>query len=191
MIARHTHNFQGLTHVEFSHQHRFHGVSSESLNLLGHVHEISGYTTKDAGHSHYYQILTAPAVDIPGGHIHNYQGYTTIYQRHRHSVSGATAIPNILTDYMLTPRPEFTREEAQRIGEELGIAWNRSPFDVEQFRTGLNVELEHGRRSPQTNVTDDDPIITGKIALAHLNEFPDYYVRLTKLEQAAKAYWGK
>lgn len=56
---------------------------------------------------------------------------------------------------------------------------------------GLDVELEHGKISPSTNVTNDDPIMTGKIALAHLNEFPDYYTRLSKMEKEADAFWGK
>jgi hypothetical protein len=86
-------------------------------------------------------------------------------------------------------RKPFTLEEAKRIGEIIGIDWNTSPFDVEEFRKGMNVELEHGQRDPETNVTGDNPILTGKIALAHLREFPDYYQRLAKLEQEAKAYW--
>jgi hypothetical protein len=88
-----------------------------------------------------------------------------------------------------TPRESFTVEEAKKIGTIIGIDWSRSPFDVAQFRTGLDVELEHGRKDPQTNVTGDDPIMTGKIALAHLKEFPDYYIRLTKLEEEAKKHW--
>ena len=56
---------------------------------------------------------------------------------------------------------------------------------------GVNTELEHGKISSQTNVTGDDPIMTGKIALAHLNEFPDYYKRLKVLEKEAKAYWNR
>lgn len=76
----------------------------------------------------------------------------------------------------------FTIDEAKRIGRMLGIDWETSKFDVEQFRTGLDVELEHGRRDMLTNVTNDDPILTGKIALAHLNELPDYYERLKKAE---------
>lgn len=79
----------------------------------------------------------------------------------------------------------FTIEQAKKIGETLGIDWGK--FDVEQFRMGLEVELEHGSRDPSTNVTSDDPIQTGKIALAHLNEFPDYYTRLMKMEAEAKA----
>lgn len=77
----------------------------------------------------------------------------------------------------------FTLDQAREIGESLGIDWSR--FDVEQFRKGLEVELEHGRRDPATDVTKDDPILTGKIALAHLNEFPDYYTRLDAMEKQA------
>lgn len=85
----------------------------------------------------------------------------------------------------------FTLHEARWIGECLGVNWKVSLFNPEQFRKGLEVELEHGRRDPATNVSNDDPLITGKIALAHLNEFPDYYERLAKMEKEAKIYWGK
>ena len=71
-------------------------------------------------------------------------------------------------------RREFTTEEACHFGKEIGIDWSRAPFDVEQFRIGMNVETEHGLHDPVTNVSDDDPHLTAKIALAHLNEFPDY-----------------
>ena len=86
-------------------------------------------------------------------------------------------------------KKSFTTEEAKEVGEALGINWTK--FDVEQFRMGLDVELEHGLIDLHTNVTNDDPIMTGKIALAHLNEFPDYYTRLEKMEKEAKAYWEK
>jgi hypothetical protein len=89
----------------------------------------------------------------------------------------------------MTSSKHFTAEEAKRIGEALGINWSR--FDVEQFRMGLDVELEHGTRDPATNVTGDDPILTGKIALAHLNEFPDYYTRLDRMEAEAKRFHSK
>lgn len=80
----------------------------------------------------------------------------------------------------------FSAEEAKRIGEQIGIDWETVPFEVEQFRAGMDVELEHGTHDPATNVTDDDPSVTGKIALAHLNEFPDYYTRLGRMEEEAK-----
>ncbi|MFH1623161.1 MAG: DUF5661 family protein [Candidatus Aenigmatarchaeota archaeon] len=85
-------------------------------------------------------------------------------------------------------RESFTAEEAKEIGEKLGINWDE--FDIEQFRMGMDVELEHGARDPHTNVTDDDPMITGKIALAHLNEFADYYTHLDKMEEEAKDAHG-
>lgn len=78
----------------------------------------------------------------------------------------------------------FTTQQARDIGDQLKVDWKR--FDVEQFRMGLDVELEHGLRDAATDVTGNDPILTGKIALAHLNEFPDYYTRLEKMERGAK-----
>lgn len=87
-------------------------------------------------------------------------------------------------------KDSFSAEEARRIGERLKIDWATSPFDVEQFRMGMDVELEHGARDPETNVTDDDALITGKIALAHLHEFPDYYTRLDRMEEEAKRELG-
>jgi hypothetical protein len=84
-------------------------------------------------------------------------------------------------------KKHFTKKDAKSIGEQLGVTWKE--FDVEQFRMGLDVELEHGAISPSTNVTDDDPLMTGKIALAHLNEFPDYYTRLNQLENEADQFW--
>lgn len=83
----------------------------------------------------------------------------------------------------------FTAEEAKMVGEQLGIDWSR--FDVEQFRVGMDIELEHGTRDSRTNVSSDDALTTGKIALAHLNEFPDYYTRLEKMEEEAKVFWKK
>ena len=79
-------------------------------------------------------------------------------------------------------------EEARNLGTMLGIDWVK--VDPEQFRRGLEVELEHGARDPETNVTNDDLALTGKIAWAHLKEFPDYYSRLDKLEAEADAYWA-
>jgi hypothetical protein len=90
---------------------------------------------------------------------------------------------------MSEPRHEFTAEEARRVGEEIGVDWASAPFDVDQFRIGMNVELEHGLHDPHTNVSDDNPHVTAKIALAHLNEFPDYYTRLERMEEEAKRDW--
>ena len=83
----------------------------------------------------------------------------------------------------------FSFDKAKQIGDTLGIDWNK--LEVEQFWMGIEVELEHGARDPETNVTNDDPLLTGKIALAHLKEFPDYYTRLQKMEAEADEFWAK
>jgi len=81
----------------------------------------------------------------------------------------------------------YTRTDAKRIGDSLNVDWKKT--ELEQFRIGLDVELEHGTRDMETNVTDDDSILTAKIALAHLKEYPDYYSRLMKMEKEAEDYW--
>jgi hypothetical protein len=89
----------------------------------------------------------------------------------------------------MSAKEHFATEKAREIGDKLNIDWSR--FDVEQFRMGLDVELEHGLVDPSTNVTGNDFILTGKIALAHLNEFADYYTRLEKMERKAKEEHAK
>jgi len=81
-------------------------------------------------------------------------------------------------------KKSISSDQAKQIGEQLGIDWSR--FDGEQFRMGMEVELEHGLCDPKTNVTNDDLLMTGKIALAHLNEISDYYTRLQKMETEAE-----
>jgi hypothetical protein len=88
----------------------------------------------------------------------------------------------------MTETRRTTTEEARRVGDEIGVDWSR--FDLEQFRLGMDVEFEHGSHDPQTDVTHDDPIVTGKIALAHMKEFPDYYERLDRMEAEAEQYWS-
>lgn len=83
---------------------------------------------------------------------------------------------------------KVSADEAKRIGDTLGINWAK--IDSDQFRRGLEVEFEHGAHDPETNVTNDDVVLTGKIAWAHLKEFPDYYTRLDRLEAEADAYWA-
>jgi hypothetical protein len=87
----------------------------------------------------------------------------------------------------MTSRSRFTLDEARAAGERIGVDWDSAPFDIEQLRMGMDVELERGTRDPATNVTDDDAIMTAKIARAHLNEFSDYYSRLAKMEAEAEA----
>jgi hypothetical protein len=88
----------------------------------------------------------------------------------------------------MTETRRTTSEEAKRVGDEIGVDWSR--FDLEQFRFGMDVEFEHGSHDPQTDVTGDDPILTGKIALAHMKEFPDYYERLERMEEEAARDWA-
>ncbi len=91
----------------------------------------------------------------------------------------------------MAERTSFTSDEARTIGAEIGIDWAAAPFDVDQFRMGMDVELEHGLHDLATNVTDSDPVVTAKIALAHLNEFPDYYTRLAQMELEAEQYHAR
>ncbi|MDD4271184.1 MAG: hypothetical protein PHF50_00005 [Patescibacteria group bacterium] len=86
------------------------------------------------------------------------------------------------------PKKFFTNEEAKKIGDEIGIDWDK--IELEEFKQGLHVELEHGLVDAETNVTNDDLAMTGKIAWAHLNEFADYYTRLKKMEDEAEKYWA-
>jgi hypothetical protein len=86
---------------------------------------------------------------------------------------------------MTATRP-FTEQEAAGVAAALGLDFDDEAFDVTQFVAGMNVELEHGSADPATNVTNDDPTTTGKIALAHLREFPDYYIRLATMEAEAE-----
>lgn len=89
----------------------------------------------------------------------------------------------------MTEHRRTTPEEARSVGDAIGVNWER--FDLEQFRAGMDVEYEHGSHDPQTDVTGDDPIITAKIALAHMKEFPDYYERLERMEEEAKRDWAE
>ena len=102
---------------------------------------------------------------------------------------GATAVGAAIYAYKHreTPRKGVSPRKARKIGEELRVDWNR--VDLEELRRGMEVELEHGRRDPATDVTGDDLLLTGKIALAHLHEFPDYYRRLGRMEEEALAFW--
>ncbi len=84
---------------------------------------------------------------------------------------------------------EFRADEAERIGAQIGIDWRQ--VDLDEFRKGLAVEMEHGSHDPETDVTHDDPLLTGKIAWAHIKEYADYYTRLEKMEAEAERYWSE
>lgn len=80
---------------------------------------------------------------------------------------------------------EFTKQEAQNIGNEIGVNWDE--VDLEEFRIGIGIEMEHGSQYGEaTNVINDDPVKAGRIALAHLLEIPSYYTLLTRMEATAK-----
>ena len=81
-------------------------------------------------------------------------------------------------------KKKITADEARAIGTQLGIDWSK--IDLDEFLRGLEIELEHGAHDPETNVTNDDPILTGKIAWAHLKELADYYTRLDRMEAEAE-----
>ena len=89
----------------------------------------------------------------------------------------------------MTQTQRTSIDEARRVGDAIGVDWDR--LDLEQFRKGMDVEYEHGSHDPQTDVTHDDPILTGKIALAHMKEFPDYYERLERMEKDAEREWSE
>jgi len=84
---------------------------------------------------------------------------------------------------------QFDAKEVARIANILGVA---DEVDLEQLRRGMAIELEHGRRDSLTDVTGDEPLITAKIALAHLREIPDYYDRLARMgERAFRRGWRR
>jgi hypothetical protein len=82
---------------------------------------------------------------------------------------------------------QFTEEEAKKIGDSIGIDWQK--VDIAEFRVGLSIELEHGSHDPETDVIGNDELLAGKIAWAHLKELPDYYTRLEKMESEGEEYW--
>lgn len=109
-----------------------------------------------------------------------------------HRQSKPIRYPNrVQTTAANSTKTGFSKEEAAAIALLLGIDFAKNKFDLNEFWMGVNTELEHGKQSSQTDVTGDNPLVTGKIALAHLNEYPDYYKRLKRLEEEAKAYWNR
>jgi hypothetical protein len=178
----HSHYYEGITDLAFNHSHKFLGETSREQDFSTHIHYMSGYTTI-TDHIHYYSLIAYPSTGFESGHVHYFFGYTTEDNIHYHEIAGNTYI----NDFHPQPKRQFTVDEAKKAGEQLAIDWSK--FDVNQYTVGLNVELEHGRINPNTNITNDDLMLTAKIALAHLNEFPDYYVRLTKMEDEAEDYF--
>jgi hypothetical protein len=103
--------------------------------------------------------------------------------------SGLLGAPGVeCKDAQVSGERRTTADEARGVGDQIGVDWDR--FDLEQFRAGMDVEYEHGSHDPQTDVTGDDLVTTGKIALAHMKEFPDYFDRLRRMEQEAEQDWA-
>ncbi len=86
---------------------------------------------------------------------------------------------------------KFNINHAMVFANKFGLDFSKELFNINDLLIGMNVELEHGKIDKETNVTNDNLILTGKIAMAHLREFPDYYRRLSKMEKEADKYWNK
>lgn len=130
--------------------------------------------------------LVNPGVRVHGGDYRNWNDIEAWARRIARSLQ-TDKERTVGKEISMRGIPYFTAADARRVGDVLKVDWKR--IDLEQFRRGMDVELEHGRENPQTDVTHDDAVATGKIALTHLNEFPDYYVRLEKMEEEAAKFW--
>jgi hypothetical protein len=85
-----------------------------------------------------------------------------------------------IRDWSQLKAPEVEEREAKAILAKLRAGGTKIPLD--DFRSGLQIELEHGLKFPEANITNNHPLLTGKIVLAHIKEFPEYYKRLEVLE---------
>ena len=94
--------------------------------------------------------------------------------------------PALLPEDEMTPRTKISVAEAAKVADILRIDFEVVGFDLAQFHIGMTTELQHGTGDPDTNVTNDDLVATGKLALAHLNEIADYYTRLAAMEAEAR-----
>jgi hypothetical protein len=83
-------------------------------------------------------------------------------------------------------RKQISSDEAKRIGEALHVDWEQ--VDLEQFRQGLMGEHEQAAIDPETGLTYEGVLLTGKVVLAHMQEFPDYFTRLAKLKEEVDEY---
>lgn len=149
----------------------------EELNAVKKYREIRAGILNPYYRDVLFEILTDELI-----HAHKLD-----YLLHIYNMKPSNMKPS---EPIFTAKSEFTVEQAEELAKILGIDFDKENFDLNQFIMGLNTELEHGKKDYTTNVTNDDPLTTAKIALAHLREFPDYYTRLSKLEAEAKAYWS-
>lgn len=154
---------------------------------LGELTAVEKYRDLRAGlPNQFFRDMVFEIITDELKHAHNYD-YLLYLNLEKQLSKKDINLRAITTD---SKQKHFSENDAYLIAKVLGVDFNKEHFDVEQFRMGLDVELEHGKVNPLTNVTDDDSIRTGKIVLAHLKEFPDYYTRLAKMEKEAKEYWS-
>lgn len=85
-----------------------------------------------------------------------------------------------LSDWSTIKSPKVSKQETSIILKTVNT--NLMDISLDDFQKGLEVELEHGTRFEDANVTNNHPVLTGKIVLAHLKEMPDYYLRLDLAE---------
>lgn len=157
------------------------------MALLGELAAVEKYRDLRAGlPNEFFRDMVFEIITDELKHAHKYT-YLLYLNLEKQLSKKDINLRAITTD---SKQKHFSENDAYLIAKVLGVDFNKEHFDVEQFRMGLDVELEHGKVNPLTNVTDDDSIRTGKIVLAHLKEFPDYYTRLAKMEKEAKEYWS-
>jgi hypothetical protein len=163
-------------------------VEQALSRLRGAVRTLERHTGDDEEVNEYKRFVYSVAEAV--AHAHREGGFLGIggkdvSEREQAALDEIAAIfdqPRMAGVETPLPRTTFSESEAREAGTAIGVDWDAAPFTVNQFRRGMEVELEHGRRDPSTNVTDDDPLATAKIALAHLKELPDYYDRLAVME---------
>lgn len=176
-------DFPEVTDVEVKKPKSY--VSGLKQALFGELGAVEKYRNIRAGiPNRYYRDMVFEILTDEMKHADKYN-YLLSKSMHEHVRDEMMRTDSVA----VMPKMSFNASDASKIAKQLGIDFSKEKFDIQQFTMGLNVELEHGLRDLQTNVTGNDPILTGKIALAHLREFPDYYTRLARLEEEAKAYW--
>lgn len=153
---------------------------------LGELRAVEKYRDIRAGIPHsYFRDMVFEVVTDELKHAHKYD--YVLYLSIINTVPTSAPAP-------ITPAPasqgDFTAEQAIQLAKSLDVDFGKERFDLNEFLMGLKTEMEHRKKYNPINFTEDDPLATGKLTLAHLREFPDYYTRLAKLEEEAKAYWS-
>lgn len=159
------------------------GIKKAKLGELGAVEKYRDIRAGIPDKYHRDMMFEIITDELKHAHKYDYILYLSL----QNNILSNNIKPGIIVS---NPKGTFNTAEAIEIANKLSIDFSKERFDLEQFMMGLDTELEHGRKYNPTNITEDNPLLTAKIALAHLSEFPDYYTRLKKLEEEAKAYWA-